>query len=89
MEAGQTRAEGEGEGGIVKKLSAPIPRVALTPPEAAAALGVGPDFFAEHVLPELGAVIYRGRKRLIPVAELEQWCERSAESVLERREPAC
>ena len=50
----------------MKKLDAPIPRVALTVPEAAAALGVGPDFFDENIRPEL-KVIRRGRKRLIPV----------------------
>ena len=65
----------------MKKLDAPIPRVALTPPEAAASIGCGPDFFAEHVQPEL-KVIPRGSKRLIPVAELERWCEENAERVL-------
>jgi excisionase family DNA binding protein len=65
----------------VKKLPAPIPRVALTIPEAAAALGVGPDFFDAHVRPEL-RVIRRGSKRLIPVAELERWCEQNAERLL-------
>jgi excisionase family DNA binding protein len=65
----------------VKKLDAPIPRVALTVPEAAAALGVGVDFFNEHVRPDV-RVIRRGSKRLIPVQELEQWCEENAERVL-------
>jgi excisionase family DNA binding protein len=65
----------------MKKLDAPIPRVALTVPEAAAVLGVGPDFFDQHVRPEL-RVIRRGSKRLIPVAELEKWCAENAERVL-------
>jgi excisionase family DNA binding protein len=65
----------------MKKLDAPIPRVALTVPEAAAALGVGADFFNEHVRPEL-RVIRRGSKRLIPVAELQRWAEENAEKVL-------
>jgi hypothetical protein len=65
----------------VKKLEAPIPRVALTPPEAAAALGVGPDFFDVNIRPEL-KVIRRGSKRLIPVSELQRWCEQNAERVL-------
>jgi hypothetical protein len=30
---------------MARKLAASIPRIALTPPEAAAAIGVGPDFF--------------------------------------------
>jgi hypothetical protein len=65
----------------MKKLDAPIPRVALTLPEAAAALGVGPDFFDQHVRPEL-RVIRRGSKRLIPVLELQRWAEENAERVL-------
>jgi hypothetical protein len=55
---------------MAKKLAVGIPRLALTPPEAAAAIGVGPDFFEENVAPEL-RLVRRGRKRLIPVAELE------------------
>jgi excisionase family DNA binding protein len=66
----------------VKKLHAPIPRVCLTPPEAAAALGVGPDFFTEHVQPEV-RVVRRGRKRLIPVSELQRWAEENSQRVLE------
>ena len=54
-----------------KKLSTSIPRLALTPSEAAAAIGVGEDFFSEHVRPEL-QLIRRGRKVLVPVVELEQ-----------------
>jgi hypothetical protein len=65
----------------MKKLDAPIPRVALTIPEAAAALGVGPDFFNENIRPEL-KVIRRGSKRLVPVRELERWAEANAERTL-------
>jgi hypothetical protein len=57
---------------VAKKIQASIPRIALTPPEAAAAIGVGPDFFDANVAPEL-RLIHRGRKRLIPVSELERW----------------
>jgi hypothetical protein len=65
----------------MKKLDAPIPRVALTPPEAAAALGVGPDFFDQSIRPDL-QVIRKRSKRLYSVAELERWCEENAERVL-------
>ena len=65
----------------MKKLDAPIPRVALTVPEAAAALGVGPDFFDQNIRPEL-KMIRRGSKRLVPVAELERWAQENAERVL-------
>jgi hypothetical protein len=57
---------------MAKKLPASIPRIALTPPEAAAAIGVGPDFFDANVAPQL-RMIRRGRKRLVPVRELERW----------------
>ena len=67
----------------MKKLSASIPRIALTPPEAAASLGVGPDFFDENVAPEL-RLVRRGRKRLIPVSELERWTTENAERVFGR-----
>jgi hypothetical protein len=63
---------------MAKKLPASIPRIALTPPEAAAAIGVGPDFFDVNVAPQL-RLIRRGRKRLVPVSELERWVAESAE----------
>jgi excisionase family DNA binding protein len=67
---------------MARKLSRSIPAIALTPPEAAAAIGVGEDFFTEHVRPEL-RLIRRGRKVLIPVAELERWTEANASAVFE------
>lgn len=67
---------------MARKLAAPIPRVALTPPEAAAAIGVGEDFFSANVRPEL-KLIRRGRKVLIPVAELERWADENAAAVFE------
>lgn len=66
---------------MARKLAAPIPRVALTPAEAAAALGVGPDFFNDEIRPEL-QLIRRGRKVLVPVAELERWVSENAERTL-------
>jgi hypothetical protein len=60
-----------------------VPRIALTIPEAAEAIGVSEDFFREHVLPELN-VVRRGRKRLVGVEELRRWVERSATTVLDR-----
>lgn len=69
---------------VAKKLTTEIPRIALTPPEAAAAIGVGPDFFEANVAPEL-RLIRRGRKRLVPVSELERWIAENAEFVLGER----
>jgi hypothetical protein len=67
---------------VARKIAAPIPRLALTPAEAAAAIGVGPDFFAEHVGTEL-RIVRRGRKRLVPVDELSRWLDRNAELALD------
>jgi hypothetical protein len=66
---------------VAKKLGAPIPRIALTPAEAAAAIGVGEDFFTAHVRPEV-RLVRRGRKVLVPVAELDRWVAENAERVL-------
>jgi hypothetical protein len=63
---------------VAKKLATTIPRIALTPAEAAAAIGVGPGFFEANVAPEL-RLIRRGRKRLVPIAELERWIAANAE----------
>ena len=68
---------------MAKKLPTSIPRIALTPPEAAAAIGVGPDFFEENVAPEL-RLIRRGRKRLVPVVELERWISENSERAIEK-----
>ena len=62
--------------------SQPTPRLALSTTEAAEALGVSLDFFAEHVAPEL-RMVRRGRKKLVSVRELEAWLDRSAARLLE------
>lgn len=61
-------------------------RLALTPTEAADALGVSRDFLDHHILPEL-RIVRRGRKRLIPIRELERWLDQHATTTLleERR----
>lgn len=69
---------------MTKKLAVSVPRIALTPTEAAAAIGVGPDFFDAKVAPDL-RLIRRGRKRLVPVTELERWVVENAERVLRER----
>ena len=61
---------------------ATVPRLALSPAESATAVGVSRDFFDEHILPEL-RVIRRGRRRLIPVRELERWLADNAAQTLE------
>ena len=54
-----------------------IPRLALSPNEASAALGVSRDYFDEHIAHEL-RIVRRGRRKLVPVAELERWLERES-----------
>ncbi len=66
---------------MAKKLTTSIPRIALTPAEAAASIGVGPDFFDANIAPEL-RLIRRGRKRLVPVTELERWTAENAARAL-------
>ena len=58
-----------------------VPRLALTPVEAAACLGVSRDFFDQHVQPEL-RIVRRGRRRLIPTCELNRWLDTSASLAL-------
>lgn len=55
-----------------------LPRLSISPGEAAEMLGVSRDFFDEHIKPEL-RIVRRGSKTiLIPVAELERWLHKSA-----------
>jgi hypothetical protein len=53
-----------------------VPRLALSPDEAAIALGCSRDFFDDHVRPEL-KLIRRGRRVFVAITELERWLERS------------
>jgi excisionase family DNA binding protein len=53
------------------------PRLAVSPGEAAAVLGVSRDYFDEHVIGEL-RVVRRGRRILVALAELERWLDRAA-----------
>jgi len=65
-------------------LIGPVPRVALSREEAAAALGISLDSFERHVQPDV-RLIRRGRLRLVPVCELERWAAEQAEPTLGRR----
>jgi hypothetical protein len=59
----------------------PVRRLALSKTEAAAALGVSVDFFDEHVAPEL-RIVRRGRRRLVPLREIERWLDANAARAL-------
>jgi excisionase family DNA binding protein len=58
-----------------------VPRLALSKSEAARALGVSVDFLEEHVLHEL-KIVRRGRRRLIPLKELQRWIDTNAHRTL-------
>jgi hypothetical protein len=60
---------------------APIPRLALTREEAAAAVGMSLDSFERYVQPDL-RLLRLGRLRLVPVSELERWAEEHAEGTV-------
>jgi excisionase family DNA binding protein len=64
------------------RADAAIRRLALSKCEAADALGVSVDFLEEHVMHEL-RVVRCGRRRLIPVAELQRWLDEHAYRVFE------
>lgn len=61
--------------------SMPVVRLALSPDEAAGALGVSRDYLDEHVAHEL-RWIRRGRRKFVSVRELERWLEQAAERVI-------
>ena len=56
--------------------------IALSKPEAAAALCVSVDSFERHIQPDL-KVIRKGRLRLFAVTELERWATEAGERTLE------
>lgn len=58
--------------------TSPIPRIALTREEAAAALGMNLNSFERHVQAEL-RLIRRGKLRLVSVRELERWADAAAD----------
>jgi hypothetical protein len=65
-------------------VEAPRLRLALSPVEAASAIGCSRDYFDEHIAPELRWV-RRGRLKFVAVSELERWLAREASLTLEER----
>ena len=58
-----------------------IQPIALSKPDAAAALGMSVDSFERHVMAHVRCV-RRGKLRLSPVAELQRWVDENAERLL-------
>jgi hypothetical protein len=61
--------------------TAPIPRLALTREEAAAAIGMSLDSFERHVQPTI-RLLRLGRMVLVPVSELGRWLDENAERTI-------
>lgn len=59
-----------------------VPRLALSPDEAAEAIGCSRDFFDEHVSGDL-RIVRLGRRKFAPLAELERWLDRAAALTLD------
>lgn len=74
-------SQGREESMARRKIERPIPRIALTRPEAAAACGVSVDHFDRHIRPHLRA-IKSGTLTLWPVRELEKWADHEAQMEL-------
>ncbi len=62
----------------------PVPRLALSPDEAAASLGVSRDYLDEHIGPELRWV-RRGRRKVVAVSELQRFLDRAGALTLGER----
>lgn len=78
--SGGKRVTNRSRGCVVGEKSRPqgtLDRLAVSKQEAADALGVSIDFLEQHVMHEL-RVVRRGRRRLIPVPELERWLSSNA-----------
>ncbi len=58
-----------------------IAPIALSKPDAAAALGMSVDSFERHVMAHVRCV-RRGRLRLYPVAELQRWVDENADRLI-------
>lgn len=79
------RPGGAVSAGRPRSPKAPLVRLALAPTEAAAVLGVSFDYYTEHIASEI-RLVRRGRKRLVPVAELDRWLMENANRALEAEE---
>ena len=54
-----------------------VTRITLTVDEASKALGISRDHFERHVMHDL-RIVRSGRRRLVPVRELERWADQHA-----------
>ncbi len=57
-----------------------VPALALSVDDACQALGVGWDFWREHIEADV-RIVRVGRRKLVPVSELQRWLDDHAEAV--------
>src|SRR5438874_24940 len=67
---------------LLERATYKLPRVALSIEEACGALGISWDLWHEHVAHDV-RMVRLGRRRLVPVAELQKWLATHAELALE------
>lgn len=60
-----------------EKMRRQVPRLSLSRAEAAASYGLSLRAFEEHVQPHL-KLVYVGRRRLVPISELERFLAEQA-----------
>ncbi len=71
-----------GARGAAQDTSAPrTPALALSVKQACASLGVSWDTWHEHIEREV-KIVRIGRRKLVPVRELERWLDEHAETTL-------
>jgi excisionase family DNA binding protein len=75
----QPQASRASGAGVAAKRSAPV--LALSIEGACESLGVSWDLWREHIASEV-RIVRVGRRRLVPVAELQRWLDEHAEKVL-------
>lgn len=66
---------------VAARAAAQVPKLALDVGEACEALGVSWDFWQAHVAAEV-RIVRRGRRKLVPIAELQRWLDDNAELAL-------
>ena len=67
----------------VRMIARVVERLALSPDEAAAALGVSRYYLDEHIAHELRWV-RRGRRKFVALNELERWLDEASKRVIQR-----
>jgi hypothetical protein len=62
------------------KVDVAPPALGLTVEKACAALGIGYDFWRDHVEHEI-RIVRRGKRKIVPVSELQKWLDKNAEAI--------